>query len=36
MKTLKDAKVGDTVTVWVTGIDKERGKISLTMVKEKM
>lgn len=30
------ASVGDTVTVWVTGIDKERGKISLTMVKEKM
>ena len=30
------ASVGDTVTVWVTGIDKERGKISLTMVKKKM
>ncbi|MEG0323213.1 MAG: Tex family protein [Raoultibacter sp.] len=28
--------VGDTVTVWVSGIDKERGKISLTMVKEKV
>lgn len=27
--------VGDTVTVWVTGIDKDRGKISLTMVKSK-
>ena len=27
--------VGDTVTVWVSGIDKERGKISLTMVKDK-
>jgi uncharacterized protein len=27
--------VGDTVTVWVCGIDKERGKISLTMVEGK-
>ncbi|MEA5019369.1 MAG: Tex family protein [Gordonibacter sp.] len=27
--------IGDTVTVWVAGIDKDRGKISLTMVKEK-
>lgn len=27
--------VGDTVTVWVSGIDKDRGKISLTMVKGK-
>lgn len=27
--------VGDTVTVWVVGIDKERGKISLSMVKDK-
>ena len=27
--------VGDTVTVWVAGIDKERGKISLSMVKNK-
>lgn len=27
--------VGDTVTVWVTGVDKERGKISLSLVKEK-
>ena len=27
--------VGDTVTVWVTAIDKDRGKISLTMVKGK-
>ncbi|BAK44761.1 Tex family protein [Eggerthella sp. YY7918] len=27
--------VGDTVTVWVTGVDKDRGKISLTMVKGK-
>ena len=25
--------VGDTVTVWVTGVDKDRGKISLSMVK---
>ena len=25
--------IGDTVTVWVTSVDKERGKISLTMVK---
>lgn len=25
--------VGDTVTVWVSGIDEERGKISLSMVK---
>ena len=24
--------VGDTVTVWICGIDKDRGKISLTMV----
>ena len=29
------AAVGDTVTVWVTGIDKDRGKISLSMVKGK-
>lgn len=28
--------VGDTVTVWVAGIDKERGKISLSMVKNKL
>ncbi|MEF9877361.1 MAG: Tex family protein, partial [Gordonibacter sp.] len=28
--------VGDTVTVWVAGIDKERGKISLSMVKGKV
>lgn len=27
--------VGDNVTVWVTGIDKTRGKISLSMVKGK-
>ena len=27
--------VGDTVTVWIEKIDKERGKISLSMVKEK-
>lgn len=27
--------VGDTVTVWVSGIDKDRGKISLTMVQGK-
>lgn len=27
--------VGDTVTVWVTGVDKDRGKISLSMVKAK-
>ena len=27
--------VGDTVTVWVTGIDKDRGRISLSMVKGK-
>ncbi|MDR0396151.1 MAG: RNA-binding transcriptional accessory protein [Oscillospiraceae bacterium] len=26
--------VGDTVKVWVSGVDKERGKISLTMVGE--
>lgn len=25
---------GDTVTVWITGVDKERGKISLSMVKD--
>ncbi len=25
--------IGDTVTVWISGVDKERGKISLTMVK---
>ena len=25
--------IGDTVTVWIAGIDKDRGKISLTMVK---
>ena len=28
--------VGDTVTVWVSGVDKDRGKISLTMVREKL
>ena len=28
--------VGDTVTVWVTGVDRARQKISLTMVKGKM
>ena len=28
--------VGDTVTVWVTGVDRARKKISLTMVKGKM
>lgn len=27
--------VGDTVTVWIEKIDKERGKVSLSMVKEK-
>lgn len=27
--------VGDTVTVWICGIDKDRGKISLTMVEGK-
>ena len=27
--------VRDNVTVWVTGIDKTRGKISLSMVKGK-
>lgn len=27
--------VGDTVTVWIEGIDKERGKISLSMVEGK-
>lgn len=27
--------VGDTVTVWVTGVDKDRGRISLSMVKGK-
>ena len=27
--------VGDTVTVWVAGIDRERGKISLSMVKNR-
>lgn len=27
--------VGDTVTVWIRGIDKDRGKISLTMVEGK-
>ena len=27
--------VGDTVTVWVTAVDKDRGKISLSMVKGK-
>ncbi len=27
--------VGDTVTVWICGIDKDRGKISLTMVEDK-
>ena len=27
--------VGDNVTVWVTGVDKARGKISLSMVKGK-
>lgn len=25
--------VGDTVTVWVTAVDQQRGRISLTMVK---
>ncbi len=30
------ASVGDTVTVWVSSIDKQRGKISLTMVKDKL
>lgn len=29
------AAVGDTVKVWVSGIDKERGKIGLTMVEGK-
>ncbi len=28
--------VGDTVTVWVTGVDKARGKIALTLVKGRM
>ena len=28
--------VGDTVTVWVTGVDKKREKIALTMVKDKL
>ena len=28
--------VGDTVTVWVTGVDRARKKISLTMVKGRM
>ena len=28
--------VGDTVTVWVTGVDRARQKISLTMVRGKM
>ena len=27
--------VGDTVTVWICDIDKDRGKISLTMVEGK-
>jgi uncharacterized protein len=27
--------VGDTVKVWVESIDKERGKIGLTMVEDK-
>jgi uncharacterized protein len=27
--------VGDTVTVWIAGVDKDRGKIALTMVKDK-
>lgn len=27
--------VGDTVTVWVSGVDKERGKIALTMVQDR-
>lgn len=27
--------VGDTVTVWVCGVDKDRGKISLSMVKDR-
>lgn len=27
--------VGDTVTVWICGIDKDRGKISLTMIEGK-
>jgi uncharacterized protein len=26
--------VGDNVTVWISGVDKEREKISLTMIKE--
>lgn len=30
------AAVGDTVTVWVTAIDKDKGRISLTMVKDKL
>jgi uncharacterized protein len=29
------AAVGDTVTVWVTAVDKEKGKIGLSMVREK-
>ena len=28
--------VGDTVPVWVTAVDKDRGKISLSMVREKL
>ncbi|MDO4436914.1 MAG: S1 RNA-binding domain-containing protein [Coriobacteriaceae bacterium] len=28
--------VGDTVTVWVTGVDRARKKISLTMVEGRM
>jgi len=28
--------VGDNVTVWVAAVDQERGKISLTMVKDKL
>jgi len=27
--------IGDTVKVWVLGVDKERGKVKLTMVKGK-
>jgi uncharacterized protein len=27
--------VGDNVKVWVVGVDRDRGKVSLTMVEEK-
>jgi uncharacterized protein len=27
--------VGDTVTVWISAVDKDRGRISLTMVEGK-